>query len=178
MGSLGLWRARRAVGGGRQSRVWGVALVGACAALAGTFAFLGPVPPWGAGQPRAASRPTGSGDPGKAVYGRHCATCHGASGGSDGPGADALPIKPPPLTNGRLLNPLSDEFLVTIVRDGAAAVGLAPQMPAFGRLLTDREIRDVVGFVRTLAQPPYQPRAGPTVQPIAPAPVQPIEFSH
>jgi hypothetical protein len=89
-----------------------------------------------------------------------------------------LPIKPPPFTEGRLLNPLPDEFLHTVVRDGAAAVGLAPQMPAFGRLLTDREIRDVVAYVRTLAQPAYRPPTSPAPPPIAPAPAQPIEFSH
>jgi mono/diheme cytochrome c family protein len=149
-----------------------------CAAVAWTLGLFGPAAPWVAGQPPASSGTPEAVHPGKAVYDRYCATCHGASGGSDGPGADALPIKPPPLTNGWLLNALTDEFLLTVVREGAAAVGLAPQMPAFGRLLTDREIRDVVGFVRTLAQPPYSPRPGPTVQPIAPPPVQPIEFSH
>jgi mono/diheme cytochrome c family protein len=132
-------------------------------------------PPPAAGQP---AGPRVRAHPGKAVYDQHCATCHGLTGGSDGPGAAALPIKPPPLTDGRLLNPLPDEFLHTVVRDGAGAVGLAPQMPAFGRLLTDREIRDVVAYVRTLAQPPYRPRPGPAVQPVAPAPAQPIEFSH
>jgi mono/diheme cytochrome c family protein len=131
-----------------------------------------------AGQPAAPSGPPASAHPGKAVYDRHCATCHGATGGSDGPGAAALPVKPPPFTDGRLLNPLRDDFLATVVRDGAAAVGLAPQMPGFGRLLTEREIRDVVAYIRTLAQPAYRPTPGPAVRPVAPAPVQPIEFSH
>jgi mono/diheme cytochrome c family protein len=138
---------------------------------------------WGPGVPPAVGQPAPSGSqsaphPGKAVYERHCATCHGATGAADGPGAAALPIKPPPLTDGRLLNPLTDEMLTTIVRDGAAAVGLAPQMPGFGRLLSDREIRDVVAYVRTLAQPPYVPRAMAAARPFGPAPVQPIEFNH
>ena len=95
------------------------------------------------------------------------------------PRSGALPIKPPPFTDGRLLNPLPDDFLYTVVRDGAAAVGLAPQMPAFGPLLTDREIRDVVAYVRTLAAATL-PAAGRARRrpPIAPAPAQPIEFSH
>jgi hypothetical protein len=109
---------------------------------------------------------------------KHCATCHGDTGASDGPGAAALPIRPPPFTDGRLLNPLPDEFLYRVVKEGAAAVGLAPQMPGFGAFLTDREIRDVVAYVRTLAVPPYRPPAGPIATPIAPAPAQPIEFSH
>ena len=141
------------------------------------FVGWGPAARPAAGQPADSSTSAAS-HPGRAVYEKHCATCHGPTGAADGPGAAALPIKPPPLTDGRLLNPLTDDFLTTIVRDGAAAVGLAPQMPGFGRLLTEREIRDVIAYVRTMAQPPYQPRAASPVQPIAPPPVQPIEFSH
>jgi hypothetical protein len=100
------------------------------------------------------------------------------SGRADGPGAAALPIKPPPFTDGRLLNGLTDEFLYRVVKEGTASVGLAPQMPAFGRMLTEREMRDVVAYVRTMADPPYQPRPKTAVVYQAPAPAQPIEFSH
>jgi mono/diheme cytochrome c family protein len=116
--------------------------------------------------------------PGRVVYEKNCAACHGASGQAEGPAAAALPIKPPAFTDGRLLNGLTDEFLIQVVTEGAAAVGLAPQMPAFGRQLTEREIRDVVAYVRTMAQPPYRARAAPAVPGLAPAPAQPIEFSH
>jgi mono/diheme cytochrome c family protein len=134
------------------------------------------------GQP---ASPAGS-PPGKATYDQHCATCHGAGGQSDGPGAAALPIKPPPLTDGRLLNPLPDDFLFTVVSKGAGAVGLAPQMPPFQPPLTDRQIRDVIAYVRTFAQPPYQPPGPPVTAAgkpvptatVAPPPAQPIEFSH
>jgi len=124
------------------------------------------------------ARPGAPVHPGQAVYLKHCATCHGETGASDGPGAAALPIKPPPFTDGRLFNPLRDSFLYQVVKDGSGSVGLAPQMPAFGPFLTDREIRDVVAYVRTLAVPPYRPPSGPPAAPIAPGPAQPIEFSH
>jgi mono/diheme cytochrome c family protein len=116
--------------------------------------------------------------PGKATYDRHCATCHGASGQADGPGAEALPVRPPSFTNGRLMNPLPDDFLFTVIQRGAGAVGLAPQMPGFQPPLTDREIRDVIGFIRGMADPPYRPGPVPSVAYRAPAPAQPIEFSH
>jgi mono/diheme cytochrome c family protein len=150
-----------------------VALTVGVAVSAGALGFWTAV-----ARPAAGQTPPVRAHPGKTVYEQHCATCHGATGGSDGPGAAALPIKPPPFTDGRLLNPLPDEFLYAVVRDGAAAVGLAPQMPGFGRFLTDREIRDVVAYVRTFAQPPYRPRPDSAARPIAPAPAQPIEFSH
>ena len=176
MSRLGLRRARHAARHGRQGRAWLVALAGAVGVW--VLALGGSTARPAAGQPTRSSGASAATHPGRAVYERHCATCHGQTGGADGPGAAALPIKPPPFTDGRLLNPLSDAFLATVVRDGAGAVGLAPQMPGFGRLLTEREIRDVVAYVRTLAQPPYRPPPGSAVQPVAPAPVQPIEFSH
>src|SRR3990172_7691237 len=97
-------------------------------------------------------------------------------GGPPARGAAALPIKPPPFADGRLMNPLPDDFLFKVVSEGAGSVGLAPQMPAFRPPLTDRQIRDVIGYVRTFAQPPYQPPppAAP-VGPGAPPPAPPIE---
>lgn len=116
--------------------------------------------------------------PGKVVYDRYCAACHGEGGKADGPGAAALPIKPPPFTDGRLMNGLPDDFLFTVVSKGAGAVGLAPQMPGFQPPLTDRQIRDVIAYIRTFAEPPYRPTPGPVIRTVAPAPAQPIEFSH
>jgi mono/diheme cytochrome c family protein len=144
--------------------------------LAGAVVVLGVVgvASWLAvGQPAAPA-----GNPGKAVYDQHCASCHGPGGKADGPGLGALPIKPPPFTDGRLMNGLPDEFLFTLVSKGAGAVGLAPQMPAFQPPLTDRQIHDVIGYVRTFADPPYRPAPTQPVAFQAPAPAQPIEFSH
>jgi mono/diheme cytochrome c family protein len=115
---------------------------------------------------------------GKVVYDQHCAVCHGPTGQADGPGAAGLPIKPPPLTDGTLLNGLSDDLLFTIVSKGAGAVGLAPQMPAFQPPLTDGQIRDVIAYVRSMAKPPYEPPPAAAVVYQAPAPIQPILFNH
>ena len=147
-------------------------------------AALGSAGAWLAhGQPAPGTRP----HPGKVTYDQYCATCHGETGQADGPGASALPVKPPPFTDGRVLNPLPDDVLFTIVSKGAGAVGLAPQMPAFQPPLTDRAIRDVIAYVRTFAQPPYRPEPVPVTPGarvpvptdiVAPPPAQPIEFSH
>ena len=123
----------------------------------------------------AADRDAGSG---KKVYATHCATCHGESGKGDGPSATGFATKPFDLTNGRLLNALPDEFLVAIVRDGGPAHGLAPTMPPFNRTLSKSQIDEVVGYTRSLAQPPYDPREARSLLHAAGAPRQPIYFSH
>jgi mono/diheme cytochrome c family protein len=148
---------------GRGGRLLALGLVGA-----GAAAWLA------VAQPAAPAKS----HPGKATYDQYCATCHGESGKADGPGVAALPIKPPPFTDGRLMNGLPDEFLFTLVSKGAGAVGLAPQMPPFQPPLADRQIRDVIAYVRTFAEPPYRPQPSAAFRTQAPPPVQPIEFSH
>jgi len=76
------------------------------------------------------------------------------------------------------MNPLPDEFLVSIIRGGGPAEGLAPTMPAFGRFLGETEIRQVVAFVRSIARPAFQAEAARPLVVVPGAPVQPIFFNH
>ena len=114
---------------------------------------------------------------GKGLFDRQCATCHGAGGRGDGPSAAGFATKPADLTDGRLMNPLPDEFLVSVIRRGGAAEGLAPTMPAFAQFLSEGQTAQVVAYVRSLAQPPFRGAPPPLVH-VAGAPQQPILFNH
>jgi mono/diheme cytochrome c family protein len=115
---------------------------------------------------------------GRALYARSCAPCHGDTAKGDGASAAAFATKPADLTDGRLLNRLPDEFLVRIIMDGGPAMGLAPTMPPFRGNLNEGQARQIVAFLRTLAQPAFRPElASPLVTP-SHAPVQPIFFNH
>lgn len=73
---------------------------------------------------------------GKQLYGTHCAVCHGQSGRSVMPGA-------PNFDRGeRLLRP--DSALLLQIRSGKNAC------PAFRGMLADRDILDVIAYMRTL----------------------------
>jgi len=115
---------------------------------------------------------------GQQVYAMYCANCHGQAGKGDGLSGQSLPIKPQDLTDGRVLNPLPDHFLFTIISQGAQAVGLSPLMPPFKPQLSDTQIQDVIAYVRTLAQPAFDPRAALPIPLKREGPVQPIFFSH
>jgi mono/diheme cytochrome c family protein len=115
---------------------------------------------------------------GQQVFAQYCATCHGAEGKGDGISAQNLPIKPQNLTEGRILNPLPDSFLFGIVAHGAQTVGLSPLMPAFKPHLSDTQINEVIAYVRTLAQPAFDPKAVLPIPAKREGPVQPIFFSH
>jgi mono/diheme cytochrome c family protein len=115
---------------------------------------------------------------GQALFTPYCAVCHGSGGRGDGPSAATLAIRPADLADGRLMNPLPDDFLANVIRNGGAAEGLSPVMPAFAALITADQARLVIAYLRSLAQPPPGANAArPAVAPPG-APRQPIFFSH
>jgi mono/diheme cytochrome c family protein len=105
----------------------------------------------------------GTGDPtaGKVTYEKICAMCHGMTGKGDGPTAAVLNPKPRNHTDGVYMNPLKDEYLFQIIKEGGAKAGKSQLMPAWAAQLKDDEIRNVIAYIRTLAVPPYKPDAAP-----------------
>lgn len=94
---------------------------------------------------------------GKADYQLYCATCHGAAGAGDGPLAPTLDPKPAHHNDGSYMNPLSNEHLFKVIKEGGQAVGKSAMMAPWGGTLSDAQIVDVIAFIRTLAVPPYEP---------------------
>ncbi len=86
-----------------------------------------------------------------------CSTCHGESGKGDGVAGASLPVKPADHTNGAVMNKLNDKFLQDIISKGGGAVGKSTFMPSWGGALNDSQVRDVVAYIRSLANPPYTP---------------------
>jgi mono/diheme cytochrome c family protein len=82
---------------------------------------------------------------GARIFVRTCAGCHGA----DGRGALRAGLVKPPrdLTNPGFQVQMTNEQLRHSIRIGKG------QMPAFGGLMSDDEIADVIAFVRTLVPP-------------------------
>jgi hypothetical protein len=76
------------------------------------------------------------------------------------------------------MNGLPEEFLVNIILNGGPAEGLSPGMPPFAAFLGEAHARDLVAYIRTLADPPFRPEAAPRLVTVPGAPRQPIFFSH
>ena len=79
----------------------------------------------------------GKGDPakGREKYNQICASCHGPLGKGDGPAAAALDPKPRDLSDAKYVSTISDEQIFKTVKEGGAAVGKSPLMPAWGGVL-------------------------------------------
>ena len=96
---------------------------------------------------------------GKKIYVTYCTACHGEKGKGDGLAAQSLPVRPADHTSGAVMNPLTDKFLVDIISKGGSAVGKSSFMPAWGSSFNEKQIRDIVAYLRIIADPPYKPDA-------------------
>lgn len=86
---------------------------------------------------------------GKESFDQICASCHGATGKGDGVAAASLDPKPRDLSDGNYVSTLSDEHLLKVIKEGGTSVGKSPLMPAWGAVLSDDQIGNVITFLRT-----------------------------
>ena len=93
---------------------------------------------------------------GRKLYGSYCATCHGDKGKGDGVAAGSLPVKPKDHTDGATMNPMTDQFLADVITKGGGAMGKSAFMPAWGSSINEKQVRDIVAYIRSLAVPPYK----------------------
>ncbi|MFQ5890318.1 MAG: c-type cytochrome [Gemmatimonadota bacterium] len=80
------------------------------------------------------------------IYEKQCSACHGSEGKGDGPAAAALTPHPTDLTDTERIGALRDEELLEVLKNGKGA------MPGFARLLTEEELKAVLGYVRRLSE--------------------------
>ena len=88
------------------------------------------------------------------VYAQRCAVCHGPDGRGNGPAAPSLIPRPRDFTLGQYTykstpagQPPTDADLISVVADGLRA----SSMPSWRDLLSDEEIRAVVGHIKSLS---------------------------
>jgi mono/diheme cytochrome c family protein len=97
-------------------------------------------------------RLNGDAQRGRGEYMQRCSLCHGEKGDGRGRLAAGLNPKPVDFATPGLLARRTDWELYLVVRDGGPALGLSPKMLAWGKVMTDPQIRDVTAYVRSLAR--------------------------
>lgn len=124
-----------------------VALIAAAGALGVTRTRLHAQPP---SVPGAVA---GSAQHGKAVYDAHCVECHGKTGRGDGPASPLLTPRPRDFAAGKYKirstetgHVPTDEDLIRSVSQGL----YGSAMPGWAPILSGADIRDVVGYLKTL----------------------------
>lgn len=89
---------------------------------------------------------------GKTKYNLYCLGCHGTGGRGDGPVASSLNPKPQDLSKAGYMSLLSDQYLFNVIKGGGSGVNKSPLMPAWGHALKDKEIWNLVTYIRSLAR--------------------------
>ena len=87
---------------------------------------------------------------GAKLHQQECVRCHGADGKGSGPAGKLLKVKPADWTDPTRMAALSDDHLLTVIKQGGKVAGLSTQMPNFGSKLSDPKIRDLIAFIKSL----------------------------
>lgn len=99
---------------------------------------------------------------GKELYERHCASCHGITG--DGRGYRLLSRDGKPAardyTNGFYMNMVPDVRLFKVIKFGGKANNISKKMPPWEHVFSDHQIKSLIFYIRSFAQPPYEPEEG------------------
>ena len=104
-------------------------------------------------QPAARSQPAvSSGSEGAALYGKHCAACHGAGGAGDGFNAARLDRPPARHADARAMSMRTDDRLYDAIAAGGAIMGGSARMPPYRETLTPAQIRLLVAHIRELCR--------------------------
>ena len=85
---------------------------------------------------------------GKETFQNTCVPCHGPEGKGDGVAAAALNPKPRNLTDAAYMSTKTDDHLHKVISEGGASVGLSPMMAAWGGVLSEQDIRNVIAYIR------------------------------
>lgn len=91
---------------------------------------------------------------GKVVFMTYCAVCHGEKGMGDGPAGAGLSPRPLNFTiKSAWMTYNNDEATMKVIRAGGyVGMGRPSAMPAFGQVLTEQQIKDVMTYEKSLAK--------------------------
>jgi mono/diheme cytochrome c family protein len=118
----------------------------------GTFLLAASLVVWAT--PLAAQvSPPAAYDRGKALYQGHCAVCHGGSGNADTPVGRLLKPQPRNFADPVEMARVTVDRIYRAIKDGRAGTAMA----AWGRILTETEIGDVIDYIHTLTVTPPRP---------------------
>jgi len=84
------------------------------------------------------------------MFGLVCASCHGAAGDGTGPAGAALNPPPANFTDPAFWSTRDRERIVTVIREGAAAVGGSPLMVGWSASFTPEQIEQLADHVMSL----------------------------
>jgi cytochrome c oxidase cbb3-type subunit 3 len=94
-----------------------------------------------------------AGDPanGEHLYKAFCVQCHGTEGNGKGVNAATMEVQPRDHTDAKEMGARTDADLFKAIKDGGIAVNKSVLMPNWDANLGDRQIDDIVAYLRVLS---------------------------
>lgn len=89
---------------------------------------------------------------GRKVFGKYCSVCHGLEGGGDGFNAYNLDPRPANFTDSSYQARLDSTLIVETIAAGGGAMGLSSLMPAWGRTLSETDIKNACYYIMYLSR--------------------------
>jgi hypothetical protein len=96
-------------------------------------------------------------DDGGQLYEDACATCHGRDG-RGAPQGSSIAVPLPDFTDCNTVTREADADWGALATHGGAALGMSPQMPAFGDVLSRAEVQAILDYIRSFCRDPRWPR--------------------
>lgn len=95
---------------------------------------------------------------GARIYNQYCVSCHGSTGQGDGDRAKNEQLDPRPRVhaNGDYMNMIPSMRFFRVIKFGGKSIGFSQIMPQWQHILSDEDIIDVIGHIRSLADPPFE----------------------
>jgi hypothetical protein len=91
------------------------------------------------------------------IYDGACASCHGVDG-RGAPAGTAIAVPLPDFTDCNFITREGDGNWGYLIAHGGEGLGLSAQMPAFGDVLAEPQIKAVLDYIRTFCHDPRWPR--------------------
>ena len=87
----------------------------------------------------------------KEIYRFYCAQCHGSEGKGDGINdLPEMPVSPRDHTSRSEMSKLTDDEIISVIKEGGEATGKSTVMPPFGKTLNEDEIEALRAYLREL----------------------------
>ncbi|MFQ5454820.1 MAG: cytochrome c [Nitrospirota bacterium] len=87
---------------------------------------------------------------GKELYHHYCTPCHGSKGRGDGFNAEFVKPAPTDHTDSEYMGKRSNKKLFKVISKGGRGAARAATMPAYGNVLSEKEIWEILAYIRTL----------------------------
>ena len=97
-------------------------------------------------------------DEGRDLYMQACAACHGADGKGRPASELGLEAQPPDFSDCNFATREPDADWIAVAHQGGPVRGFSQEMPSFGDALTESDLENILGFIRTFCTEDDWPR--------------------